>query len=69
MLFFPVLAKVISFIKSRSLILRLKQEGKIKDILASVGDYVKKEKIEPEIGDEPKIDEEEISPNPSSSSQ
>ncbi len=66
MLFFPVLAKIISFIKSRGLVLRLKQEGKIKEILASVGDYVKKEEIEADINEEPKI-EEEISPNPSGS--
>ncbi|MBN1214309.1 MAG: hypothetical protein JXA99_02590 [Candidatus Lokiarchaeota archaeon] len=66
MLFFPVLAKIISFIKSRGLVLRLKQEGKIKEILASVGDYVKKEEIETEINEEPKI-EEEISPSPSGS--
>ncbi|MBY9005411.1 MAG: hypothetical protein KGD63_01505 [Candidatus Lokiarchaeota archaeon] len=61
MLFFPVLAKIISFIKSRGLVLRLKQEGKIKEILTSVGDYVKKEEIESNFGEESKI-EEEITP-------
>ena len=33
----------VSYIKHRNLIIRLKQEGRIKEILASVGDYVKKE--------------------------
>ncbi len=44
MLIFPVIAYTISYIKHRNLIIRLKQEGQIKEILASVGDYVKKEK-------------------------
>ena len=44
MLIFPVIAYTISYIKHRNLIIRLKQEGRIKEILASVGDYVKKEK-------------------------
>jgi hypothetical protein len=43
MLIFPVIAKIISYIKHRNLIIRLQQEGRIKEILASVGDYVKKE--------------------------
>ncbi|TFG03518.1 MAG: hypothetical protein EU539_12160 [Promethearchaeota archaeon] len=43
MLIFPVIAYTISYIKHRNLIIRLKQEGRIKEILASVGDYVKKE--------------------------
>ena len=42
-LVFPVISKIISYIKHRSLIIRLQQEGRIKEILASVGDYVKKE--------------------------
>ena len=46
MLTFPVIAKIISFVKHRSLIIRLQQEGRIKEILASVGDYVKKEDVE-----------------------
>ncbi|MFX1358122.1 MAG: hypothetical protein ACFFA8_12680 [Promethearchaeota archaeon] len=41
-LIFPVISKLISFIKHRNLIIRLQQEGRIKEILASVGDYVKK---------------------------
>jgi len=45
---FPVISKVISFIKHRNLIIRLQQEGRIKEILASVGDYVKKEEVEEE---------------------
>ena len=47
---FPILSKIISYIKHRNLIIRLQQEGRIKEILASVGDYVKKvEHIEQEI--------------------
>jgi hypothetical protein len=50
MLVFPVISKIISYIKHRSLIIRLQQEGRIKEILASVGDYVKKdEPLEQEI--------------------
>ncbi|MFX1588854.1 MAG: hypothetical protein ACFFC1_11905, partial [Promethearchaeota archaeon] len=45
MLIFPIVSKIISFIKHRNLIIRLQQEGRIKEILASVGDYVKKEEI------------------------
>ena len=48
MLIFPVISKVISSIKHRNLIIRLQQEGRIKEILASVGDYVKKEEVEEE---------------------
>ncbi|MHA2287647.1 MAG: hypothetical protein ACXABG_02550 [Promethearchaeota archaeon] len=47
-LLFPVISKVISSIKHRNLIIRLQQEGRIKEILASVGDYVKKEEGEEE---------------------
>lgn len=43
---FPVISQLISFVKHRSLIIRLQQEGRIKEILASVGDYVKKEEVE-----------------------
>lgn len=46
-LIFPVIAKIISYIKHRNLIIKLQQEGRIKEILASVGDYVKKEVSEP----------------------
>jgi len=57
-LLFPVIGKIISYIKHRSLILRLKQEGQIKEILASVGDYVKKEEqTEDEIEEEVPIGE------------
>lgn len=45
-LVFPVLSKIISYIKHRNLIIRLQQEGRIKEILASVGDYVKKVEAE-----------------------
>ena len=43
---FPVISQLISFIKHRNLLIRLQQEGRIKEILASVGDYVKKEEVE-----------------------
>lgn len=46
MLLFPVISKLISFIKHRNLIIRLQQEGRIKELLTSVGDYVRKEEIE-----------------------
>jgi len=45
---FPAISQLISFVKHRSLIIRLQQEGRIKEILASVGDYVKKEVVEEE---------------------
>ena len=54
MLLFPVISKLISFIKHRNLIIRLQQEGRIKEILASVGDYVKKEELETPIEEETK---------------
>ncbi|MGQ4875305.1 MAG: hypothetical protein ACP6IY_14670, partial [Promethearchaeia archaeon] len=48
MLMFPVISYIISYIKHRNLIIRLRQEGRIKEILASVGDYVIKEEKEEE---------------------
>ncbi|MFX1447386.1 MAG: hypothetical protein ACFFCG_04545 [Promethearchaeota archaeon] len=54
-LLFPVISKIISSIKHRNLIIRLQQEGRIKEILASVGDYVKKE----EVGEEKEIEIQE----------
>ena len=47
-LIFPIISKIISSIKHRNLIIRLQQEGRIKEILASVGDYVKKDEVEEE---------------------
>ena len=52
MLIFPVISKLISFIKHRNLIVRLQQEGRIKELLTSVGDYVKKEEVEVALEDE-----------------
>jgi hypothetical protein len=49
MMLFPVISKLISFIKHRNLIVRLQQEGRIKELLTSVGDYVKKEDVEEQI--------------------
>lgn len=54
---FPVLSQLISFVKHRSLIIRLQQEGRIKEILASVGDYVKKEEVEKETTSEEAVAE------------
>ncbi|MFW9999964.1 MAG: hypothetical protein ACFE9Q_03300 [Candidatus Hodarchaeota archaeon] len=52
MLIFPVISKLISFIKHRNLIIRLQQEGRIKELLTSVGDYVKKEQVEMSLEEE-----------------
>ena len=57
-LLFPVVSWAISYSKHRNLIVRLKQEGRIKDILASVGDYVKKEEEEKEKSKEEEPDVE-----------
>ena len=46
MLTFPVISQLISFVKHRNLIIRLQQEGRIKELLTSVGDYVKIEQAE-----------------------
>ena len=43
---FQLVSWAISYSKNRNLIIRLKQEGRIKDILTSVGDYVKKDEEE-----------------------
>ena len=48
MLLFPVISQLISFVKHRNLIIRLQQEGRIKELLTSVGDYVKLEQAEKE---------------------
>ncbi|MHA1274623.1 MAG: hypothetical protein ACTSQJ_16370 [Promethearchaeota archaeon] len=58
MLIFPVISYTISYIKHRNLILRLRQEGRIKEILASVGDYVKITKEEEEKEEEEGTQEE-----------
>ena len=55
MLIFPVISQVISFVKHRNLIVKLQQEGRIKELLASVGDYVKKEDLAP-------VEEEQVGP-------
>lgn len=47
-LIFPLISQIISYVKHRSLIIRLKQEGRIKQILASVGDYVVQDEEEEE---------------------
>ncbi len=49
MLLFPLIAYAISYAKHRNLIIRLKQEGKIKEILTSVGDYVKLEEVKEDL--------------------
>jgi hypothetical protein len=48
MLLFPVLSQLISFVKHRNLVVKLQQEGRIKELLTSVGDYVKIEQVEKE---------------------
>ena len=52
MLLFPLIAYAISYAKHRNLIIRLKQEGKIKEILTSVGDYVKIDEVKEDVGAE-----------------
>ena len=54
---FPVISKIVSYVKHRNLIISLQQEGRIKEILASVGDYVKKEEITNEITIEESVTE------------
>jgi len=54
MLLFPVLSQLISFVKHRNLIVRLQQEGRIKELLTSVGDYVRMEQVEKEKKEEKK---------------
>jgi hypothetical protein len=57
---FPLISWIIQYLKHRNLIIRLKQEGRIKEILASVGDYViLEDKKEKEKEDEPEIVAEE----------
>ncbi len=58
-LIFPVIAQAISYIKHRNLMIRLKQEGQIKQILASVGDYVK---VEEESEEDKETKEEDKEP-------
>ncbi len=45
---FPVISQLISFVKHRNLIVKLQQEGRIKELLASVGDYVKRGDVKAE---------------------
>lgn len=61
LLSFPIIAKVIAYIKQRNLVLRLQQEEKVQEIIASVGDYVKKEDLEEEedLEEQPSIGVEE----------
>jgi hypothetical protein len=59
MLIFPVISQLISYIKHRNLIIRLQQEGRIKEILASVGDYVKKDVTEEKIEETESIETEQ----------
>ncbi len=59
MLIFPVISYGISYIKHRNLMIRLKQEGQIKQILTSVGDYVKIEGEDEKPEKKEKIKEDE----------
>ena len=58
-LIFPVIAQLISYVKHRNLMIRLKQEGQIKQILTSVGDYVKIEEETEEDKEKKKEEEKE----------
>ncbi|TFG00500.1 MAG: hypothetical protein EU541_02035 [Promethearchaeota archaeon] len=51
-LLFPIIAKTIGYVRQRSLIIQIKQEEKVQEIMASVGDYVKKEEAEDETVEE-----------------
>jgi len=55
-LLFPIIAKTIGYVRQRNLIMELKQEEKVQEIMASVGDYVKK--------DEGESDEETVEETP-----
>jgi len=57
MLIIPAIAQLISYVKHRNLMIRLKQEGQIKQILTSVGGYVKVEEATEE--DEGKEEDKE----------
>lgn len=59
MLLFPIISAIISYIKHRNLLIRLKQEGRIKEIITSVGDYVKKEGKEEKEEEEKEEEEKE----------
>jgi hypothetical protein len=52
LLLFPIIAKTIGYVRQRSLIMQIKQEEKVQEIMASVGDYVKKEGEGGEEGEE-----------------
>jgi hypothetical protein len=56
-LLFPIIAKTIGYVRQRSLIMQLKQEEKVQEIMATVGDYVKKEESGGEDGQEPPSEE------------
>ncbi len=58
MLIFPVISYGISYIKHRNLMIRLKQEGQIKTILTTVGDYVKVEEDKSEEDEKEKVNKE-----------
>jgi hypothetical protein len=49
MLLFPVISQIISYVKHRNLMIRLQQEGRIKEILTTVEDYVKEAEEEEEL--------------------
>ena len=53
LLLFPIIAKTIGYVRQRSLIMQLKQEEKVQEIMATVGDYVKKEESGGGEGEEP----------------
>jgi hypothetical protein len=59
MLIFPVISQIISYVKHRNLLIRLQQEGRIKEILATVEDYVQETEEEEEMPETAEVDVEE----------
>jgi len=59
MLIFPVISQIISYVKHRNLLIRLQQEGRIKEILATVDDYVQEAEEEEEIPETAEVNVEE----------
>ncbi|TFF93206.1 MAG: hypothetical protein EU544_06225 [Promethearchaeota archaeon] len=64
-LLFPIIAKTIGYVRQRSLIMQIKQEEKVQEIMASVGDYVKKEEeleAQESLEEQPDVEVEEAAP-------
>lgn len=59
MLLFPVISQIISYIKHRNLMIRLQQEGRIKEIMTTVDDYIQETEEEGEIQEGAEVNVEE----------